>query len=157
MGQMIRTRLVNLLARTTSEHDGEALTATRMANQLLAQRGLAWSEVIPDDLAPPATQPTPAAENAKKAVRPDGLGDHVDRAASAMGASRHTKSRHRPSVGGISLRPAPIRRIGRVSLWLGLGSRPVNRFHPIPSAGAELIVMGGPSAPSFRLEFLDPF
>jgi hypothetical protein len=40
-------RLINLLARTTSEHDGEALTAARKANQLLVRHGLTWADVIP--------------------------------------------------------------------------------------------------------------
>ena|SRR5215472_17915324 len=41
-----RDRLLNLLARTTSEHDGEALAAARKANQFLARQGLTWVDVI---------------------------------------------------------------------------------------------------------------
>ena len=57
-----RDRLLNLLARTTSEHDGEALAAARKANQLLARHGLTWAEVIL------AARPRPPAR---------GPGDHV--------------------------------------------------------------------------------
>lgn len=39
-------RLINLLARTASEHDGEALVAARKANQLLTRHGLSWADVI---------------------------------------------------------------------------------------------------------------
>ena len=39
-------RLVKLLARTTSEHDGEALAAARKANQILVRHGLTWADVV---------------------------------------------------------------------------------------------------------------
>ena len=58
MNSRDRTRLVNLLARTTSPHDGEALVAARKANELLRRLCLSWSDVIPSELAP---QPEPAA------------------------------------------------------------------------------------------------
>lgn len=41
-----RDRLVKLLARTTSEHDGEALAAARKANQILLRHGLTWTDVV---------------------------------------------------------------------------------------------------------------
>ena len=46
MDPATRDRLVNLLALTTSEHDGEALAAARKANQLLARHGLTWADVV---------------------------------------------------------------------------------------------------------------
>lgn len=43
---MDRERLTKLLAMTTSDNDGEALNALRMANKLLAAEQLTWEEVL---------------------------------------------------------------------------------------------------------------
>ena len=59
MNAATRDRLVNLLARTTSEHDGEALVAARKANQLLGRLGLTWAEVVADRPPGPAARPRP--------------------------------------------------------------------------------------------------
>lgn len=47
-----RARLTKLLAMTTSENDGEALNAMRMANKLLTAEKASWEEVL-------AAQPNP--------------------------------------------------------------------------------------------------
>jgi len=41
-----KTRLVKLVMMTTSNHDGEALNAIRMANSLLAANKLNWSDIL---------------------------------------------------------------------------------------------------------------
>lgn len=43
---MDKDRLVKLLGMTTSEHDGEALNAMRMANALVQAAGKTWAEVL---------------------------------------------------------------------------------------------------------------
>lgn len=43
---MDKVRLVKLLGMTTSEHDGEALNAMRMANDLIKAAGKTWEEVL---------------------------------------------------------------------------------------------------------------
>ena len=42
-------RLTKLLGMTSSTYDNEALSAVRMANQLLKSAGLTWSDVIAHD------------------------------------------------------------------------------------------------------------
>jgi hypothetical protein len=44
-----KTRLVKLLGMTTSEHDGEALNAMRMANDLIKAAGKTWADVLATD------------------------------------------------------------------------------------------------------------
>jgi hypothetical protein len=75
-----RERLINLLARTTSPHDGEALVAARKANELLKRLHLSWGDVI---LSRRAEQPKSASNGAKAASSwryessgPDGSRDH---------------------------------------------------------------------------------
>ena len=62
------TRLVRLLGMLGSAHDGEVVTAGRMADKLVRERGLTWAQVImPEPPAPsytaypppfdPATEP----------------------------------------------------------------------------------------------------
>ena len=41
-----RTRLAKILAMTTSTHDGEALSAIRRANEVLAGEKVSWEEVL---------------------------------------------------------------------------------------------------------------
>lgn len=122
MDSATRTRLANLLARTTSEHDGEALTAARKANQLLEQHGLTWSEVISGGISNPAAQPRPPAEDPMTSSRHAGPHNYTSRSASAGNAARNPKSRYHPSGRVRSLRPTLTRRYARVCLWLGLGS-----------------------------------
>jgi hypothetical protein len=43
-----RERLVNILARTSSTYDGEALAAVRKANELLKRHRLSWQEFLGD-------------------------------------------------------------------------------------------------------------
>ena len=95
MDALTRTRLVNLLARTTSEHDAEALTAVRKANQLLGQHGLAWSEVIPNKIPDPAARPTSPAEAATKPAGGAGPDRRMSPGADAWGAARYPKSPYR--------------------------------------------------------------
>lgn len=40
------TRLINIMMRTTSDQDGEALNAMRMANAMLTRVGKNWEEVL---------------------------------------------------------------------------------------------------------------
>ena len=97
-----RDRLLNLLARTTSEHDGEALAAARKANQLLARHGLTWAEVIP------AARPRPPAR---------GPGDPTSRDEGVGNASRHSRVHPRTQ----HWRLPPPRRIGHTCVFYGLG------------------------------------
>ena len=97
-----RDRLLNLLARTTSEHDGEALAAARKANQLLARHGLTWAEVIL------AARPRPPAR---------GPGDHTSRDEAVGSVSRHPRTHPRTQHWRLS----PPRRIGRTCVFYGLG------------------------------------
>jgi len=41
-----RERLAKVLAMTTSNHDGEALSAIRRANEILAGENLTWTELL---------------------------------------------------------------------------------------------------------------
>jgi len=41
-----RDRLAKILAMTTSENDGEALSAVRRANKIIKDAGLAWTDVL---------------------------------------------------------------------------------------------------------------
>ena len=97
-----RDRLLNLLARTTSEHDGEALAAARKANQLLARHGLTWAEVIT------VARPRPPAR---------GPGDHTSRDEGVGSVSRHPGTHPRTQHWHLS----PPRRIGRTCVFYGLG------------------------------------
>jgi hypothetical protein len=45
-------RLVKLLGRLGSDHDGEIAVAGRMANALVRQHGLTWADIIAPPLAP---------------------------------------------------------------------------------------------------------
>ena len=97
-----RDRLLNLLARTTSEHDGEALAAARKANQLLGRHGLTWADVIS------AARPRPPA---------GGPGDHTSRDEGVGDASRHPRAHPRTQHWHLS----PPRRIGHTCVLYGLG------------------------------------
>src|SRR5215472_3418180 len=105
MDPATRDRLLNLLARTTSEHDGEALAAARKANQLLARHGLTWVDVIS------AARPRPPT---------GGSGDHTSRDEGVGNASRHPRVHPRAQIWHLS----PPRRIGRTclvyGLWIGI-------------------------------------
>jgi len=54
MDESERTRLAKLLARTASDHDGEALAAIRKANEFLQRRGLGWDSLLAANKPPPA-------------------------------------------------------------------------------------------------------
>jgi hypothetical protein len=103
-------RLINLLARTTSEHDGEALAAARKANQLLVRHGLTWTDVIstrtPDLSARRTAGGSPEASHST-AHRDTGVGS----------GTHHRRPPYSPA------RPnrASPRRIARACLGYGLG------------------------------------
>ncbi len=59
-----RTRLINLLARTTSPYDGEALVAVRKANELLRSFKLGWADVIGEGDTAPTPEPQTPPERA---------------------------------------------------------------------------------------------
>jgi hypothetical protein len=119
MNETTRTRLVNLLARTASEHDAEALTAARKANRLLAKHGLAWSEVIPNKIPDPAARPTSAAEGTTKPGGGAGPDRRMSPGAGAWGAARYPKSHYRTNKRVVFSRLTRIQRIAHVCLWLG--------------------------------------
>ena len=110
MDPATRARLINLLARTTSEHDGEALAAARKANQLLVRHGLTWIDVIssqtPDLSARGTAGGSPKASHSTA---------HRD---TGVGSGAH----HRPPPHS-SAHPsrASPQRIARVCLRYGLG------------------------------------
>lgn len=52
----IREKLTKLLNLTTSDNDGEALTAIRMANNIVKKNGLSW-ECLLDELEQPYRPP----------------------------------------------------------------------------------------------------
>jgi hypothetical protein len=103
-------RLINLLARTTSEHDGEALAAARKANQLLVRHGLTWADVISSQT--PDLSARRTAGGSPKASRSTA---HQD---TGVGSGAH----HRPPPYSPAhhWRASP-QRIARVSLGYGLG------------------------------------
>ena len=45
MSPETHSKLIKILMLTTSENDGEALSAARMANSILKNEGLVWSQV----------------------------------------------------------------------------------------------------------------
>jgi hypothetical protein len=121
MDALTRTRLLNLLARTASEHDAEALTAVRKANQLLGRHALVWSEVIPIKIPDPVARPAATAGATTKPAGGAGSDRHPSAGASAWGA-RHPKSHHWSNQRKVFSRPTRMQRIARMSPWLGLGS-----------------------------------
>ena len=52
-----RRRLVGILGRLGSDHDGERAAAGLLATRLLRDRGLSWDEILPGPDAPPAGPP----------------------------------------------------------------------------------------------------
>jgi hypothetical protein len=122
MDALTRTRLINLLARTTSEHDAEALTAVRKANQLLGQHALVWSEVIPNKIPDPAAHPTSPAEGTTKPAGGAGPDRRTSPSAGAWGAACYPKSHYRSNKRVVFSRLTRIQRIAHVCLWLGVGS-----------------------------------
>lgn len=50
-------RLVGILGRLGSDHDGERAAAGLLATRLLRDRGLSWDQVVPAPDAPPAGPP----------------------------------------------------------------------------------------------------
>jgi len=122
MDALSRTRLINLLARTASEHDAEALTAVRKANQLLRRHALVWSEVIPNKIPDPAARPTSPAEATTKPAGGAGPDRRTSSGAGAWGAARYPESHYRSNKRVVFYRLTRIQRIAHVCLWLGLGS-----------------------------------
>jgi Protein of unknown function (DUF2786) len=110
MDTATRDRLINLLARTTSEHDGEALAAARKANQLLVRHGLTWADVISTRTPNPSAWRT--AGGSPKASHSTVHGD------TGVGMGAH----HRPPPYSPAhpSRASP-QRIARVCLGYGLG------------------------------------
>ena len=112
MDPATRARLINLLARTTSEHDGEALAAAKKANQLLERHGLTWAEVIS------AARPTPPAGGPTEAARSAGPRNPMPRDGD-VGSSSHYPKPHPPTQHRYL---TPRQRIARGCLRYGLGS-----------------------------------
>jgi hypothetical protein len=77
MDAATHARLINLLARTAREHDGEISAAARKANQLLGRLCLSWAEVIstrtPDPSAPAPREVQPRALVQRLCSRPAAL------------------------------------------------------------------------------------
>ena len=75
-----RERLINLLALTTSPHDGEALVAARKANELLRRLRLSWGDVILSRRTEQPEPPSGATETGSswryESWGPDGRPDH---------------------------------------------------------------------------------
>lgn len=98
-----RGRLAKLMGLTTSVHDGEALNALRMANKMLSDAKLTWSEVIggptsraPDFRTPPSKRGAGDTRRygTRASQRPadDGLrhtGSEIDPMLRAVSDSRH--------------------------------------------------------------------
>jgi hypothetical protein len=110
MDPATRARLINLLARTTSDHDGEALAAAKKANQLLGRLGLTWGDVI-SNRTPDAT----ARRTARGSAEASHSTAHRD---TGVGSGAH----HRPPPYSPAhhWRASP-QRIARVCLGYGLG------------------------------------
>jgi hypothetical protein len=118
MDPATRDRLVNLLARTTSEHDGEALAAARKANQLLVRHGLTWADVVSIRTPDPSARRTTgaSADGSRSAAAPDswymgaGVGSNPNRRSPTYSPAH----RWRPS-------PQRIARIClRYGFWIGI-------------------------------------
>src|ERR1051326_450172 len=100
MNPAMRDRLVNLLARTTSEHDGEALAAARKANQLLVRHGLTWADVVSIRTPDPSARHTAgaSAEGSRSAAATDperrgaGVGSDPDRRSPAYSPGHRWRS-----------------------------------------------------------------
>ncbi|PYF04984.1 hypothetical protein BJ122_102210 [Rhodopseudomonas faecalis] len=86
---MDRTRLIKLMMLTTSSNDNEALSALRMANRMLADASLAWSEVLgsgrqpqraadPPRRQPPPPPPSQRRQQAKRNDADDGDADDIE-------------------------------------------------------------------------------
>ena len=76
MDRYTADRLAKLLGMTGSDQDGEALSAIRMANKVLADAKLTWAQIfasIPIEHTPRLADPPPRAAR-------DMLGEHDDRA-----------------------------------------------------------------------------
>jgi hypothetical protein len=54
---MNKDRLIKLMMMTTSSHDGECLTAIRMANAKLAEENMNWEEVLNGSSTRPEPEP----------------------------------------------------------------------------------------------------
>jgi hypothetical protein len=130
MNAATRDRLVNLLARTTSEHDGEALVAARKANQLLGRLGLTWVDVI-SNRTPDATARRTAGGSAE-APRSTPPGGHASRDRDVRSGSHHRGTPYSPVHG------PRARRIARVCLGYGLGIGIL-----LGAVAALLIAVGG--------------
>jgi hypothetical protein len=113
MDPATRARLINLLARTTSEHDGEALAAAKKANQLLGRLGLTWGDVISNRTPDPTPRRT--AGGSAEAPRSTASGDHASRDRDVRSGSHHRGAPYSPMRGS---RP---RRIARTCLGYGFG------------------------------------
>lgn len=54
-----RTRLAKLLGMTQSSHDGEALNAIRLANRVLAESKITWTDALAVNRRSPPPPPEP--------------------------------------------------------------------------------------------------
>lgn len=69
---MNKTKLIKLLAMMGSTHDGEVLTAARMAHKMVTAAGMTWDRVIeaPKPIVEPPVQTAPASEYSKFSTMP---------------------------------------------------------------------------------------
>jgi len=118
MDAKARDRLLNLLARTTSEHDGEALAAARKANQLLGRHHLSWAEVISDRRSDPAARSRPPTGDPMRATRSAGPSNHMSWDGGVGNASHNSRPQYPPTQHWYLTSP---QRIARACLWYGLG------------------------------------
>lgn len=74
MSTFNRATLAKVLEVLASDHDGEALTAAKLASAMVRDAGLAWDEVIAKEIQPRlSTQPPTPAEGDEPAPRGRGL------------------------------------------------------------------------------------
>ena len=72
MSTFNRATLAKVLEVLASDHDGEALTAARLASAMVRDAGLAWDEVIAKEIRPRAPAPASSDGNDEPASRSQG-------------------------------------------------------------------------------------
>lgn len=94
--QLDRDRLAKVLALLGSHHDGEVISAARIANEIVRVAGTTWHKV----LAPPPTLPEPKYEIACKfcLTWPEAINDWERRFLSSILVRRHPLSEKQSKV-----------------------------------------------------------
>lgn len=72
MSTFNRATLAKVLEVLASDHDGEALTAARLASAIVRDAGLAWDEVIAKEIRPRTPVPTSSDDGDEPASRSRG-------------------------------------------------------------------------------------